>query len=56
MLAFFLPPIEKKGQKADADKKSSKSKKSPKEEKVVDADFEDVTEKKESGDDKEKSA
>ena len=46
---------EKPGPKGKSDKKSSKSSKQ-KDEKVVDADFEDVTEKKGSEKDNEKSA
>ena len=46
---------EKSGPKGKSDKKASKSSKQ-KDEKVVDADFEDVTEKKDSDKDNEKSA
>ena len=45
------------GVKEKGDTKANKTKKAKKDEKVVDADFEDVTEKKDSNDDnKEKSA
>ena len=45
------------GGKEKGDTKANKTKKAKKDEKVVDADFEDVTEKKDSNDDnKEKSA